>query len=215
MIAQHKLAFEIAKTQIGIKETAGRESTLRILEYHHATYLKATSDETAWCSAFVNWCFIQAGLLLSPSRMADLLKLKRFTLVEINQNFLPTTHKLAKELFSETRYNTFLDDWQSGPNKITMREGLLLPTFNSMARSWVLWGSEIKDPRKGDLVIFERGSDGLSGHVGFYVASDGIGPAEVLNRSEGLRVLTLGGNQNNQVCVAPYERSKLLSCRTT
>lgn len=33
----------------------------RILEYHRTTSLKATTDETAWCSSFVNWVMKKAG----------------------------------------------------------------------------------------------------------------------------------------------------------
>ena len=40
----------------------GDEHHPRILEYHRATSLKATDDETPWCSAFVNWCMMMAGV---------------------------------------------------------------------------------------------------------------------------------------------------------
>ena len=52
----------IAKDEIGVHETPGPASTERIIEYNSTTTLKATSDEVPWCSAFVNWCIIQAGL---------------------------------------------------------------------------------------------------------------------------------------------------------
>jgi len=54
--------YEVAKTQIGIKETPGAEHTKRVIEYHATTTLKATTDEVSWCSSFVNWCVIQAGM---------------------------------------------------------------------------------------------------------------------------------------------------------
>ena len=34
----------------------------RISEYHESTIGGAASEETAWCSAFVNWCMEQAGI---------------------------------------------------------------------------------------------------------------------------------------------------------
>jgi uncharacterized protein (TIGR02594 family) len=37
------------------------QHNLRIIEYHKTTSLKATDDETPWCSSFVNWVMIQAG----------------------------------------------------------------------------------------------------------------------------------------------------------
>jgi uncharacterized protein (TIGR02594 family) len=53
--------FEIAEKERGVHETPGPKATERIVEYHAATTLKATSDEVPWCSSFVNWCMRQAG----------------------------------------------------------------------------------------------------------------------------------------------------------
>ncbi len=55
--------FEIARREYetGVEESPGRDHDPRILQYHATTMLRATSDEVAWCSAFVNWCMIQAG----------------------------------------------------------------------------------------------------------------------------------------------------------
>ena len=46
----------------GVEEIPGRDHNARILEYHAATTLAATDDETPWCSSFVAWCFVQAGV---------------------------------------------------------------------------------------------------------------------------------------------------------
>lgn len=52
----------IARAEDGIAEnTLPGEDNKRIIEYHSATSLKATIDETAWCSSFVNWVMLQAG----------------------------------------------------------------------------------------------------------------------------------------------------------
>lgn len=55
--------LEIAEKEIGVKENSepGKDNP-RIVEYHSTTTLKATNDETPWCSAFVNWCMAQAGI---------------------------------------------------------------------------------------------------------------------------------------------------------
>lgn len=45
----------------GVKEIRGDEHNPDILKYHDSTSLKATDDETAWCSSFVNWCMEVAG----------------------------------------------------------------------------------------------------------------------------------------------------------
>lgn len=50
----------IAKKEIGVKEVRGGENA-RIIEYHSTCTLKATEDEVAWCSAFVNWVMLKAG----------------------------------------------------------------------------------------------------------------------------------------------------------
>lgn len=54
--------YEIAKGEVGVKETPGAGNTKRVLEYHATTTLKATSDDVPWCSAFVSWCVERAGL---------------------------------------------------------------------------------------------------------------------------------------------------------
>lgn len=51
----------LAKSQISVREIKGQKNNPKIVEYHQATNLKATDDETPWCSAFVNWCLMQTG----------------------------------------------------------------------------------------------------------------------------------------------------------
>ena len=41
--------YEIAKQEVGVKETPGAGDTKRVLEYHATTTLKATSDDVPWC----------------------------------------------------------------------------------------------------------------------------------------------------------------------
>lgn len=53
--------LEIAEGEIGVHEVAGHAANPRIVKYHAATTLKATSDEIPWCSSFANWVMIQAG----------------------------------------------------------------------------------------------------------------------------------------------------------
>jgi uncharacterized protein (TIGR02594 family) len=54
--------IDIATAEIGIKENSlPGEHENRIVEYHQTTTLKATTDETPWCSSFVNWVVKQAG----------------------------------------------------------------------------------------------------------------------------------------------------------
>lgn len=60
----------IALKERGIHEVAGPKDNPRIIEYHKATILKATHDEVPWCSSFVNWVFLMAGLPRTKSAAA-------------------------------------------------------------------------------------------------------------------------------------------------
>ena len=53
--------LDICNAEMGTTEISGTEHNDRILEYHQATSLRASTDETPWCAAFVNWVLIQAG----------------------------------------------------------------------------------------------------------------------------------------------------------
>lgn len=46
-----------AREEIGTKEVPGSKDNPRIVEYHSYTTLKATDDETPWCSSFMCWVF--------------------------------------------------------------------------------------------------------------------------------------------------------------
>lgn len=76
-------------------------------------------------------------------------------------------------------------------------------TGSAQARSWLEWGYDVTlTPKAGDVVIFWRNSaKGSKGHVGFYV------------RENKNQIAVLGGNQHNEVCVAPYHKSRLLGIR--
>jgi uncharacterized protein (TIGR02594 family) len=54
--------LDIAEGELGQSEIFGNSHNPRIIEYHSTTSLKASTDETAWCSSFVNWCMNQIDL---------------------------------------------------------------------------------------------------------------------------------------------------------
>lgn len=57
-------AFEVAKTQIGVKEISGSKDNPQIIEYLKSCNYSdeiTLHDEIPWCSAFVTWCLQQAG----------------------------------------------------------------------------------------------------------------------------------------------------------
>lgn len=62
--------YVLALSQIGVKEFYGKKHNPRIIEYHSTTTLRAITDETPWCSAFVNWCLFRCGLMGTNSSLA-------------------------------------------------------------------------------------------------------------------------------------------------
>lgn len=76
-------------------------------------------------------------------------------------------------------------------------------TKSLAARSYLDWGVKIDEPVVGCVVVFWRGSPkGWSGHVGFVVGRDAEN-----------RLLVLGGNQNDQVSIEPFDESRVLGYR--
>ncbi|MEN6306077.1 MAG: TIGR02594 family protein [Armatimonadia bacterium] len=55
--------MEIAREELGVSEVAGKIARPRIIEYFAAAgHPEVKSDETAWCSAFANFCMERAGI---------------------------------------------------------------------------------------------------------------------------------------------------------
>jgi uncharacterized protein (TIGR02594 family) len=52
----------VAMAEIGESEVHGANNNPRIVAYHTATDLKASNDETPWCSSFCNWVMNQVGM---------------------------------------------------------------------------------------------------------------------------------------------------------
>ena len=75
------------------------------------------------------------------------------------------------------------------------------------ARSFLQWGDSIKkqDIKRGDVVVFPRGTAGWQGHVGFYVET------QTLNGKE--YWVILGGNQDNQVRYELFDISRAIGVR--
>ncbi len=61
----------IARAEICTREArAGQPPNRRIVEYHQITTLRATSDRTPWCAAFVSWVLERAGIRSTRSARA-------------------------------------------------------------------------------------------------------------------------------------------------
>ena len=131
--------LNIALSQYGIKEIQGKAHNPEVIKYFNESGFdgEKLGDETAWCSAFVNWCAREAGL--------------------------EHTGKLN-------------------------------------ARSWLTVGKVTTNPQPGDVVVLWRSSvDSWKGHVGFFI------------KETEDQVYMLGGNQGNQVQIAPYAKNRVLN----
>ena len=72
------------------------------------------------------------------------------------------------------------------------------------ARSWLQTGTSTKNPIPGDVVVYWRGSQySWTGHVGLFMGYN----------QNGSHIFTLGGNQGNEVSIAPYSTQQLLGFR--
>lgn len=67
------------------------------------------------------------------------------------------------------------------------------------AKAWADWGAGLANPVPGCVVVFDRVG---GGHVGLVVGQDQHG-----------RLLVLGGNQGDSVCIAPFDRARVLAYR--
>lgn len=56
------LLLEKALTQVGTKEFVGVEDNPEVIKYFEAVGYGNLHDETAWCSAFMNWVAKECGL---------------------------------------------------------------------------------------------------------------------------------------------------------
>lgn len=63
--------IDYALMEYGEKEVVGTANNARIVKYSHDIgNLWVNNDEVAWCSEFVNWCLLQAGIHGTKSAVA-------------------------------------------------------------------------------------------------------------------------------------------------
>ena len=80
--------------------------------------------------------------------------------------------------------------------------GLSIKNTSSMARSWLNWGIQTIEPKKGDICVLWRiAPDSIYGHVGIV---DDVGAGYVS---------LISGNDNNAVRISSYDSSKVLGYR--
>lgn len=87
-----------------------------------------------------------------------------------------------------------------------VRAGYLPPDSPLWALNWKRFGTEQKQAMLGDVLVYTRKtSTGVAGHVGLYV-----GEAYVRGK---LHYATLGGNQDDQVCVRLLPAARCVAIR--
>jgi uncharacterized protein (TIGR02594 family) len=92
--------------------------------------------------------------------------------------------------------------WCAGFCNAMIERGGYAGSKSLAARSFLTWGKPVNKPYPGCIAVFSRGDPrSWTGHVGFYVGESG-GSIQVL-----------GGNQSNQVSIAPQAKSRLLGYR--
>jgi uncharacterized protein (TIGR02594 family) len=66
----HTLPYDIAKNYLGVREIPGKDNHPKIIQWLRRLAAWVTSEETSWCSAFVDFCAIEAGFEATGSLAA-------------------------------------------------------------------------------------------------------------------------------------------------
>jgi uncharacterized protein (TIGR02594 family) len=101
----------------------------------------------------------------------------------------------------DSKYTSDSISWCSSFINFCLQQAGGRGTRSAMARSFLSWGKKVTKPKAGDLVIFSRGTDGISGHVGFYV------------KESKSHISVLGGNQSDAVNISSYAKTRVLGFR--
>lgn len=114
----------------------------------------------------------------------------------------PRDNPRIEEYQRATNYHADSDEvaWCSSFANWVMKTAGIRGTGLANARSWLDWGQRLSTPKRGAIVVLRRGEP-WQGHVAFYVGE------------RNGRLALLGGNQENQVKISYYDKSRLLSYR--
>ncbi len=74
-------------------------------------------------------------------------------------------------------------------------------TGSLLARSYLGWGDALAAPRLGAITVLARGDDPNAGHVAFFLGETAD------------KLYLLGGNQGDAVCVAGFDKARLIGLR--
>lgn len=70
--SSHPAYMRIAMGEVGVREIPGPRHSSTILDYLSTVrgHVHFKSDEISWCSAFINWCMLHAGVTGTNSPLA-------------------------------------------------------------------------------------------------------------------------------------------------
>lgn len=202
---QIKLAFAVAQLYENEREIPGSRHNPNILDFHKATTLRATDDETPHCASAMNFMQLQACLIINPGLTTRCLANRNMTkdIPCFIEHAIKNCEKL--ELVNEIHALKFCD-YTKNANQLSNGLQIELPTFSALARSFEKFGKLTEEPELGDVVVFKRRPDNSgSGHVGWFCGWSGN-----TNRS----VYCYGSNQSNNFCYAEYELDRVVCYRT-
>jgi hypothetical protein len=205
MNRQIELAYKIALLYEGEKEIPGSKNNPNIVDFHKATTLRATDDETPHCASAMNFMQIQACLIINPGLTTRCLANRGMD--KDIPCFLEHAIRNCEELNLKSELHSLkFCDYTKNKNQLSNGLQIELPTFSALARSFEKFGVATDMPEIGDVVVFSRRSDNSgSGHVGWWSGWSG---------NENRSVYCYGSNQSNNFCFANYEIERVISYRT-
>lgn len=152
-----------------------------------------------------DWFCKKTEIPTNDTDMRDLLYevLSHYGMAEIPG---PNSNSDILEFFAELGYDWVTDDsttsWCSAMLGYYAKKCGYQYHVGLDARGWLDMPVRVLKPSMGDIVVFWRESpQSWKGHVGIFISWDGT------------KIYTLGGNQNNQISIAPYSRDRLLGFR--
>jgi len=114
-----------------------------------------------------------------------------------------STNPRILEYHQTTKLKAVSDEvaWAAAFVNWVLKQAGIEGTDSSLARSFLRWGSPLRSPVPGCIVILKRGPAPF-GHVAFFV-----------RRAQAGFIEALGGNQADQVKISAYRESDVLGYR--
>ena len=124
--------------------------------------------------------------------------------IGIKENYGKLENQRIIEYHSATVEKNTSDEipWCSSFACWVIEELKMVSPRSAVARSWLEWGYELKEPVPGCIVVLASGNSSWQAHVGFFVKDNDD------------FIWVLGGNQKDKVSVEKFSKKKLLAYRS-